>query len=58
MEITLAELQILLDAAIGSLGILDRKDMAIFRFDINQRQATVNAILKRMDDVKFKVMSE
>lgn len=58
MKITLAELQVMLDACLGSACILDRRDMPLFRFTADQRRQVANDILARMSDVAFELEEE
>ena len=53
LYINLAELQILMDAAIGSLKIHD--NVNVWSFGSNQRPATVNALLERMGQEKLAI---
>lgn len=54
MQISLAELYVLLDAATGSLAIANGCNL--FRFSTEQRERAVNAILKRMNHVPIEVL--
>ena len=51
--VTMAELMVLIDAAMGSLSIIDGR--IYWRFPVEQRQRAVNAILARLDDARLEV---
>ena len=55
MYLTLQELMVLIDSAMGSLSVPDK--YGIWRFTVEQRGKVADSLIERMNEVRLRIVS-